>query len=289
MHKKTTSDWVVNLMSYSLISLLCVTVLIPLWNLFVVSVSPVATDAMTFRFWPKAFDWKAWQGIITSEFIWRSFYNTIFRVVLGTAIAIIMTVLTAYPLSKKMLPFRKLFLIMVLFTMLFSGGLIPSYLLVVNMGLRNTIWSLVLPIAVSPFNVIIMKNFFAALPKSLEESATIDGANDLIVLFKIAIPMSMPVIATITLWLVVTHYNAWFDVVLYITERSRYVLQIVLREYQASKDPATMNLGTTEVVTMTPESIRAATTLFVMVPIIMVYTFLQKYFIKGISLGAIKE
>jgi putative aldouronate transport system permease protein len=167
--------------------------------------------------------------------------------------------------------------------------MIPSYLLVVNMGLRNKIWALILPAAATPFNVIIMKNFFTGQPASLEESATIDGANDFVILLKIAVPMSMPVIATVTLWTVVAHYNSWFDVVLYISDRAKYVLQIVLREYQTSKDPATMNLGTTGVATVTPESVRAATTLFVMIPIILIYGFLQKYFIKGVSVGAIKE
>ena len=161
--------------------------------------------------------------------IWRGFGNTIYRTILGTTLQLLFITLTAYPLSKRYFPHRTFWTSFIIFTMFFSGGLIPNYLLVTQLHLKNTVWSLILPGLIPTYNMIIMRNFFMAIPNSLEEAARIDGANDYIILFKLVIPISMPIIATVGLWQLVAHWNAWFDAMIYITDTDKQVLQIVLR------------------------------------------------------------
>jgi putative aldouronate transport system permease protein len=289
--QKILSDKILETTIYIFVTVFCISTLMPFWNALVVSIQSPATIGMGFKMWPDLVDFGAWTAILKSEFMWKSFNNTVTRTVLGTVISVILVIITAYPISKKRLPFRKVFLGIICFTMFFGGGLIPTFLLVKNLGLMNTIWALVLPGAITPFNVILMKNFFSSLPPSLEESAKIDGANDIYILYKIVVPLSMPIIATISLWVMVSNWNAWFDVVLYINDRSKYVLQMVLRELigQTNFDPNMINLNTSSAIPPTTDSIRAASTLFVVIPILMVYPFLQKYFVKGIMIGSIKE
>ena len=173
--------------------------------------------------------------------------------------------------------------------MFFTGGLIPTYLNISDLGIMDTIWSLVLPGALSAFNVILLKNFFAQLPESLIEAAKIDGANDIRILFTIVIRLSMPILATLTLWQMVGNWNAWFDCLLYINDRSKYVLQIMLRELQTTVAAITEGGAGVDASQAPPsDGIIAASNLFVILPIVCVYPFLQKYFVKGITLGAVK-
>lgn len=173
--------------------------------------------------------------------------------------------------------------------MLFNGGMIPTFLLVKSLHLMNSIWALLLPGALSAFNIIVMRNFFEGIPDSLEESASLDGANDIYILVKIMLPLALPSVATIALWLAVNHWNSWFDVVLYINDRNKYVLQMVLKEFQEMTSVENMELGNVGTVALTTDAVQNASTLFVIIPILMVYPFLQKYFIKGVTVGAVKE
>ena len=201
----------------------------------------------------------------------------------------------AYPLAKTQLWGRKFWMWIVVFTMFFGGGLIPTYLLIRNLHLFNTIWALVLPGLVSAWNIIILRNFFYSIPEELEESARIDGANDLLIFFRIVIPLSAPVIATVTLWTMVAHWNSWFDALMYTTGGKIRILQIVLREVldnanQMSGASGRLNLNEVEMQGQlySPESIKAAILMAVIIPIVCVYPFLQKYFVKGIMVGAVK-
>ncbi|WP_366926001.1 carbohydrate ABC transporter permease [uncultured Paenibacillus sp.] len=198
----------------------------------------------------------------------------------------------AYPLSKKYLPHRNLFTAFIVFTMFFSGGLIPNYLLIKELGLLDSRWSLILPGLIAAFTMIIVRNYFMSLPEEVEESARIDGANDMRILFSIVLPMSMPIIATISLWYAVAHWNAWFDSLLYISDPNKAVLGNVLRkiviegssQFQQFDQGFNQN-GQTAV---TPDIIKAATIMVATVPIICVYPFVQKYFVKGVIVGSLK-
>lgn len=174
----------------------------------------------------------------------------------------------------------------VIFTMYFSGGMIPSYLLINNwLGISNTIWSLILPGAVSAYNLIIVRNFFESIPDSLEESAKMDGANDITVLFRIVVPLSKPCLATVSLWCIVGHWNAWFDCMLYIKEEAKYVLQYTLQRILI--DGQIQDINVTDVVVNT-ETMKMAALVVSIIPIIVLYPFIQKYFTKGVMVGAVK-
>ena len=226
LKRKSLYDFLFEALIYFFIVLLSILCIVPIWNVFVISITPASALKLGFSFWPKKVDFGAWGTIFRSSYMWRSFYNTVVRTVVGTLISIVLTILVAYPLSKKRFPFRNFFMLVISFTMLFSGGLIPSFLVIKKMHMIDTLWSLVLPSAVSAFNVIVLRSFFKGIPDSLEESAIIDGANDWIILLRIYLPLSLAGIATIALWLAVDNWNAWFDVVLYINDRNKNVLQI---------------------------------------------------------------
>lgn len=227
--------------------------------------------------------------VVTNPNIASGFGNTIIRTVLGTTISLIFTIFAAYPLSKKYFPHRGFWTAFIVVTMFVSGGLIPNYLLIKRLGLFDSVWALILPNLVNTFNMIIARNFFMALPESVEESARIDGANDIIILFKIVIPMSMPIIATLALWISVWHWNAWFDSLLYMTKSSKHVLQIVMRRIVLEGTQQMMDLNSIdEQHFVNPESLKAATVVITTLPILLVYPFVQKYFVKGVMVGSLK-
>lgn len=288
--RHSAGEAVFDVINYLLIFLLCIATVYPFWYSFVLSISSRASvTGIGFHLWPGEIDFSSWKLLLKPPYMWQGLYNTLLRTVGGAAIAVVLTVMTAYPLAKKSFPNRNLFTGIIVFTMLFNGGLIPTFILVKNLGIMNTIWALMLPIAISPFNVIIVRNFFKSIPESMEEAAKIDGANDIYVLLKIVIPLSLPVLATVTLWIIVGYWNSWFDAVMYLNDRSRFVLQQMLREIVILNMPdPSINVPETGAVMPLPESIKAAATLFVTVPVLLVYPFLQKYFTKGIMVGSLK-
>ena len=240
---------------------------------------------------PQGFVWDNYMRVFRNSDIGTGFKNAILRTVLGTCINLAFSVLAAYPLSKKYFPHKNFWTGIIIFTMFFSGGMIPSYLLIKRLNLLNTMWAMILPGAINTYNMIIMRNFFMSLPDSLEEAARIDGANDFVVLCRIILPMSKPIIATIALWSMVGHWNAWFDCLIYITEPSKQVLQVVMRRIVLEGtaqmlNPNSSEFGANEIVNS--ENIKAATIMVATLPIVMVYPFLQKYFVKGIMVGSLK-
>ncbi|NSW92700.1 MAG: carbohydrate ABC transporter permease [Firmicutes bacterium] len=287
------SDRIVVFIDYILLIILILITLYPFWDLVVLSISP-RNEALSsgLRLFTLNPDFQAYKQVFESPEVWRSFYNSIIRVIAGTSISVFFTALTAYPLSKKDLPLNKIITGLILFTMMFSGGLIPGYLLMKSLGILDTLWVLILPGAVGAYNIIIMRNFLRTLPDSLEESAKIDGAKDFTIWWQIVLPLSTPVLATVTLWVAVGHWNAYFDALIYITDRSKYVLPVLLRRILLENQIEMYLPGQADtsgvIVKPTEETVKAATIVISAIPIIMVYPFLQKHFTKGIVLGAVK-
>jgi putative aldouronate transport system permease protein len=194
----------------------------------------------------------------------------------------------AYVLSKPYFPHRNMWTFFIVFTMFFSGGLIPSYLLNKNLGLMNNFLVLILPGLVSAYNLVIMRNFFQSLPEEIEESAMLDGAGRLRIFWSIVLPMSKPILATVGLWLAVGHWNSWYDVLIYITDETKFTLQIVLRRILLTGSQEIMEFSATTSEMISSEGLKAATIYVATLPILCVYPFLQKYFVKGINMGSLK-
>jgi putative aldouronate transport system permease protein len=261
--------------------------------LFLLASSFSSYSAIGISLIPKEPTYSAYIKVIQNPNILSGFRNTVVRVLLGTSLTMAATVFTAYPLSKRSFPNRSLWTGLFVFTMFFSGGLVPSYLLVRSLGIHNTVWALVLPGLISTYNMIIMRNFFMNIPLELEESATIDGAGDFSVLFRIILPVSGPILATVLLWTMVGHWNAYFDSIIYITSGSKQVLQQVLRRVvlEGNLQMVMENPGLADVPGAgyeNADAIKAATVITATIPIILVYPFLQKYFVKGILVGSLK-
>ncbi|WP_284645993.1 carbohydrate ABC transporter permease [Paenibacillus silviterrae] len=238
---------------------------------------------------PKGFTLEAYKLVFDNPSILTGYTNTIVYVVLGTALNILMTSLGAYALSRQSVMWKNPIMFLIVFTMFFNGGLIPTYLLVENIGLLDTRWALIIPSAMSAFNLIIMRTAFQAVPVSLEESAKLDGAGDFTVLFRIVLPLSMPVVAVMILFYGVAHWNGWFNALIYLRTRELYPLQLILREILITNSTDSMLTGAAGGDKMSiGETIKYATIIVATVPILFLYPFLQKYFVKGVMIGAIK-
>ncbi|GIN71591.1 protein LplC [Bacillus sp. J14TS2] len=239
-------------------------------------------------FWPVEFNVNAYSEVLNDDAFMKAFVVSVGRTVIGTFINVFLTCLLAYPLSKPYIKGRGIILFLVVFTMLFSGGMIPTYLTVKSLHLLNSFWAFIIPSAISAFNVIIMKNFFQSVPYELEESARIDGCSNLGILFRIAVPLSMPALATIALFHAVFHWNSFFDAMLYINDRGLFPLQIYLRELIQFNQTDINLMDNMEKQLIATESLKAAALIVSTIPILMVYPFLQRHFVKGIMLGSVK-
>ncbi|MDQ1912545.1 carbohydrate ABC transporter permease [Paenibacillus sp. GD4] len=238
---------------------------------------------------PLGFSLDAYISVFENPMILKGYGNTFFVVLTGLVFNILLTSLGAYALSRKSLKYRKHLMLFIVFTMFFSGGLIPFYLTVKGVGLANTLWALIIPQAINTFNLILMKTAFEAIPDALEESAKMDGANDFVILFRIILPLSMPVIAVMLLYYGVSHWNSWFHALIFLQDRSMYPLQLILREILLQGEASSMAVGASATdVVMLSVTLKYATIIVATVPILLVYPFLQKYFVKGALIGAIK-
>ena len=226
--------------------------------------------------------------VLSGNSIFRAYGVTIFRTLIGTLLNMIITVLTAYPLSKKFLPGRSMIMQIFFFTMIFSGGMIPTYLVVKSFKLTDTVWAMIIPGLLNVYNMIIMRTFFEGIPEELEEAARIDGCSEWKTLWKIILPVSKPALASISLFYAVWHWNSFFDVVLYITKRELWPLQTLLREVVLTMSMAELNANMADVATPPSSSVIAATVMVSTLPILIVYPFLQKYFVKGVMVGSVK-
>lgn len=289
----TFRDRILMIGIYLSLILMVIMMLYPFWDQLVLSTSTRAQALRGgLRLFPSPITFDAYRYVLDSPEIWRAAYNTLQRVVFGTVWGVAITALTAYPLSRDHFPFRRVFMVMIVFTMLFSGGLIPDYLLRKELGLLNNPLVLILP-GLTAFNIIIMRNFFRSLPQEVMEAAELDGAGEWGIFRDIVLPLSKPILATMALFIAVGHWNAYFDALIYITDRDKYVLQVVLRRVLLESQigmfiPTGTDLSGV-VQPPTQETVKAALVMVTTLPVIIVYPFLQRFFIKGTLLGAVKE
>ena len=289
--KRRLSEGVFDIINYFILLLLVLITLYPfLYILFASLSDPLKVlQRGSLLLWPEGFNTGAYKMVFKNPMILTGYKNTIIYVVAGTAINIIMTSFGAYVLSRKDLYGRRFFMFLIAFTMFFSGGLIPLYLLINQLNMVNTVWAIIIPSAISTWNLIVMRTSFEAIPDSMFESAKIDGGNDFTILFRIILPLSMPIVAVMILFYSVGQWNSWFGAMIYLRERELYPLQLILREILITNSVDSMTAGLGGDIEPIAENIKYATVMIATVPILMVYPFLQKYFVKGVMIGAIKE
>ncbi len=265
------------------------TMISPLIHIAAISFSsPYYANANLVVFWPRGFNTEVYHVIFGMKSMWRSMAVTIYITVLGTFIALFFTATMAYALSRPRMPARKFILQATIVSFIFSIPLIPGYLVVRSVGLENTLWALIIPGALGTFNILIMRAFFKGISAELFDAAQIDGCNELGIFARMAIPLSMPVVATIALFHAVSQWNSYFSAIIYIRSRELYPLQVLLRSLVVDIDGSgTRSLGVSTVTTA--ETMKAGIIIFATVPILIVYPFLQKYFVKGAMLGSLKE
>lgn len=289
-HIRRTSRWFTALNALMMLFLVLIT-LYPFYYVIIGSISGDNIGAQQVYFlYPKKPELGAYKMVFSTASIGRAYQNTIFVTIVGTLLSLLLTILTAYPLSKKHLLGRQFFTLVFYFTMLFSGGIVPTFLVIRDLKLIDNIWVLILPKLISVYNMLLMINFFRSIPASLEESAKIDGASDLTVLWKIILPLSKPILATLTLFYAVNYWNSWFDALMYLNKNRYFPLQLVLREVVQAVDMSYVGGGGGDfsMSDTTIQSVRLATIVVAILPIMVVYPFLQKYFTKGVMIGAIK-
>lgn len=293
--KRTRGEILFGYFNVCIMVAICVVTLYPLWHIAMASISdPLIVYAKRgFYFWPVgALNFKGYKLVLENPLIASGFMNTGFYLSIGTVLSMLFTIMGAYGLSRKGAYWNKYILKMVVFTMYFQGGLIPFYILVKGMGLINSRWSIILPIIVNTWNFIILRTAFSSVPESLIESAKIDGAADWTIIWRIVVPVMSATVAVITLFYAVRYWNEWFNPSLFLNDKTKYPIQLVLREILLKNNTSDMaNLGS---VGQTGQEsyrllVKYCTIIVATVPILIVYPFLQKYFIAGVMVGSIKE
>ncbi|MCU6792581.1 carbohydrate ABC transporter permease [Paenibacillus sp. WQ 127069] len=273
----------------TILLLSCIITILPVWHVFSVSFSgPDAVYHTSLMLYPKELTLQAYKYVFSTPTLIRAFGITVIITVAGTLINLLFTISGAYALSKRDLPGLNMFMVFLVLVMTFHAGIVPGYLNIKNLGLLNSLWAMMLPGAVNAFYLILMRNFFMDLPKEIEESAKIDGCNELSLIVKIVIPLSTPVIATIGLFYGVGHWNEFFKGVFYMSDSSKWPLQVLLKTIVFDQNFSDLASADTTNIRIEPANIQSAAIVFATVPILLVYPFLQKYFVKGIVMGAVK-
>lgn len=270
----------------------CCSIIAPF--LFVISQSLMSNEDIMrngVTFFPKHIVFDSYVYLLAgSSRVYRAFGNSLFITFFGTFFSLLFTGSIAYALSKKYLPYRTVVTAVLLASMFFGGGLIPSYLLITALGLKNSLWAIMIPSFLNVWYAFLLRNFFMEIPQEVEESARIDGANDMVIFARIALPMSMPAIATIGLFYAVGYWNSWFSASIYLSDQSKWPLQLLLKSMLLSFDPnmsgVSESLGLLAV--LSKDSVRAAMIMITTVPILLVYPFIQRYFVKGMIVGSVK-
>ena len=292
--KKSFGERVFHFVNSMLLVLLCCLCLIPLFYILATSLSSgSAIDAGKVFLWPIGFTTAAYRVLLNTSNLLRYFSNSVLVTVIGTVLSLSATILCAYPLSKKYLIGRNKISFFCIFTMLFGGGMIPTFIVVKSLGLINSYWALWLTGLVSPYNMIIMRSFFENIPEELDEAAKMDGCGEWRLLFQVYLPLSKAVLATLTLFYGVGYWNMYQKVMLYINETTRYTLpvfiqQMVFQLQQLSLDTNPDAAAIASTANIVSESVKSAGVVVLIVPMLIVYPFLQKYFVKGVTLGAVK-
>ncbi|MCI8601123.1 MAG: carbohydrate ABC transporter permease [Oscillospiraceae bacterium] len=281
-------DRIFDIFNIVLMALVFIATLYPFWYIAVASVSSIDhIIGNTFLLWPNGFHWDAYKQVFRNDLIPAAYRNTVFVTVVGTALSMTLSVIGAYVLSVRDLPGRTGLTFFVVFCMLFGGGMVPYYLVVSATGLINSIWSLIIPGCISSYNVILLRNFFQNVPQGLYEAAVIDGIRPTGYLFRILLPLSTAVIATVTLFYAVSYWNDYFTSILFIRDRTLWPVQRVLREALLTAEFNNMMYEDARQ-TQPPETIKNAMIVVAVLPILCVYPFIQKYFVKGVMIGSMK-
>ncbi|MDO7907914.1 carbohydrate ABC transporter permease [Paenibacillus sp. JX-17] len=292
MHHKTMPYRIFTVINTCFLIFLAVMCIVPLIHVLAVSFSSKsAADANLVGLWPQQFTLEAYKKTIDNPLFLHSIWVSVKRTILGTALTLLVTFLAAYPLSKETSVFRSrnIYSWLFVFSMVFTGGLVPFYIVIQKLGLIDSFWVLVLPSAVNTFLIILMLNFFRGIPKELEEASLIDGAGHFTTLFRIFLPISLPSIATIGLFSMVYHWNSWFDGLLYLNNNSQFPLATFLQTVIIQRDMSSMSMSPKEMELLSQTTVNAAQIFIGAAPILIVYPFLQKYFVKGMTLGSVKE
>lgn len=285
-----TSERIFQIILGAFFVLMSIIFLVPVLN--VVALSFSSTNAILrndVAIWPVDFTTIGYNQVFQNDKMATGFRNSFLVILFNLPLTLLMTSLASYPLAFGNFKGKKLYSFMILFTMWFGAGLIPNFMVIRSLGLLDSLWSLIIPSALGAYNVIILRNFMESTPLSIVESAKIDGANDFRILFGIIIPTSLPVLATISLWTIVARWNEFFNPLMYITTSSKYTLQVVLRDIVLASEINEFNLTAAEGTLSIPEQLRNAAIVISMVPMLIIYPFLQRYFVSGIMLGSVKE
>lgn len=286
--KSTTGEKIFLIVNVILLTIFALMCLLPFLNIIASSFATSGEiSTRPFILIPRTFTLDAYKYILSTPTIFTSIGISIFVTVVGTFTSMTLTSFMAYALSRKYLHGRRAINFLVLFTMLFSGGMIPSFLLVKSLGLINTLWALILPGAISAYNMIIMRNFFQGIPDSLEESAKMDGCSDLGVFFKIILPLSLPSIATVSLFYAVNYWNTYQNAILYLNDSTKWPIQVLLRQIVLVSSGMNADASAVDVIPPS-QSIKMAVIVIATLPMLIAYPFVQKYFVKGAMVGSVK-
>lgn len=293
---RAKSDKVFDLINYTILTVILIIVLYPLYLILISSFSePAAVNAGKVTFWPQGFTLKGYEILLENKEVWRGYRNTLLYVVLSVTVGVSLVITAGYALSRKDLVGRNFFMFAIVFTMFFSGGLIPSYLLVQSLNLINTIWAVVIPSAVSAYHLIVTRTFFqTTIPDELLESAQMDGCSTVRFFFSIVVPLSTPIIAVMALFNAVSEWNSFFPALIYLQDQSLYPLQLILRSILVASQEASQSTGglvDPELIVeqqQYKELIKYSLIIISSIPILALYPFLQRYFVKGVMIGSIK-
>jgi len=291
----TTGERVFSVFNNTVMILLLMAFLYPLLNMVAISLSsdiPVLRADVTI--YPKEFTTVPYQKIMLNSQLWRSMLNTVFVAFVGCFCSLVMISIAAYPLAFGNFAGKKVYMMLIIITIWFSGGIIPTFMTIRNLGLHNSLWSLIVNSLMSGYYIVICRSYFQSIPVSMVESARIDGANDYGILFRIIIPLSKPVLATLALWVIVGHWNDYLQSLIFLSDRNKYTLQLVLKEIVLSWQQSLYGLSAASSASFTGVSdlgpqVRNAALVVSMVPMLIFYPFVQRYFVTGIMLGAVKE
>lgn len=285
--RTSTASKIFDVCNITFLGLLGLITLYPFWDCLVVSFSSIKSYLSSgVHLWPKEWSLEGYKYMLSNMQLWISYANSIFITVVGTALNMILTTMAAYVLSRRDLKGQRFFRFFAVFTMMFSGGTIPLYMVVMKLHLMNSLWSMILPTAINTYNLIILRNFFMDLPVELEEAALLDGCTDVGVLFRVMLPISKPALTTVTLFYAVDHWNEFFSAIMYINKMEEWPLQLFLRSMLFMNDAAYSSGG--ESLFMLGQPMKMAAIMLAIIPIMCAYPFFQRYFTTGITAGAVK-
>jgi putative aldouronate transport system permease protein len=292
--RRNRGEKVFDMVNLLFMLLMCALFLYPLLNMLSISMSnPFAVLRASITFFPIGLDLSSYKMIFENRDLWNSILNSVFVALVGCILSLLLTSIASYPLAFGDFYGKKAFNFFILFTMWFNGGIIPTFLTIRQLGLYNSLWALIINSMLTAYNVVIMRSYFQTVPLSIVESARMDGANDFLILFRLIIPLSKPVLATVALWIIVGHWNDYLNSLLFLSSRSNYTLQLVLKELVLNAEASIHNISvagdtTTSGAAALGQQVRNGVLVVSMIPMVILYPFVQRYFITGVMLGSVK-